>query len=45
MRHILAHQYFGLNLDVVWDTVERDLPLLKRDVEVVARDLESRSKS
>ena len=26
MRHRLIHAYFDVNLDVVWNTVERDLP-------------------
>ncbi len=35
MRHILVHQYFGLKWNEVWDTVERDLPVLKRDFEAI----------
>lgn len=26
MRDILIHQYFGVNLEVVWETVSRDIP-------------------
>ena len=26
MRHRLVHAYYGINLDVVWSTVEEDLP-------------------
>lgn len=32
MRDVLIHQYFGVNLDTVWATVERRLPDLKRAV-------------
>lgn len=32
MRHILVHSYFEIDLDVVWSTVENDLPQLKRAV-------------
>lgn len=28
MRHRLIHAYFDVNLDRVWDTVQRDLPTL-----------------
>jgi uncharacterized protein with HEPN domain len=28
MRNVLVHQYFGLDLDEIWDTVTDDLPLL-----------------
>ena len=29
MRDKLIHDYFGVDLDAVWDTVEKDIPLLK----------------
>lgn len=29
MRNVLIHEYFGVNLRVVWDTVNYDLPMLK----------------
>ena len=33
MRHILVHDYFGIDLDEVWAVVCRDIPILKSDVE------------
>ncbi len=33
MRNVLTHGYFKVDLDVVWKTVERDLPLLEDQVE------------
>jgi len=30
MRHKLVHDYFDVDLAVVWDTVQRDLPLPQR---------------
>jgi len=32
LRDKLAHDYFGVNLDVVWKTVTDDLPNLKHSV-------------
>lgn len=29
MRDKLVHDYFGVNLQLVWDVIERDLPGLK----------------
>lgn len=29
MRDKLIHDYFGVDLDAVWDTIERDIPRLK----------------
>jgi uncharacterized protein with HEPN domain len=40
MRHILVHDYFGVDTAVVWDVVERDLPDLKRKVEALLDTLE-----
>ncbi len=33
MRNILIHQYFGVNLKVVWDTCRSNLPQLKSFVQ------------
>jgi len=32
MRHRLIHGYLLVNLDTVWEVVERDLPALERDL-------------
>mgnify|MGYP002084514199 FL=1 len=32
MRDKLIHDYFGVNLQLVWDVVERDLPALKQKI-------------
>jgi uncharacterized protein with HEPN domain len=36
MRDRLIHGYFDVNLDVVWKTVTRDLPLLIAQIEKIA---------
>jgi len=33
MRNVLVHQYFGLDLDEIWDTVSTDLPVLKAKIQ------------
>jgi uncharacterized protein with HEPN domain len=35
MRHILVHDYFGIDLNEVWKVVEQDLPALRRQLEEV----------
>ena len=30
IRNILAHEYFGIDLEIVWKTVKKDLPILKK---------------
>ena len=32
MRHILVHDYFRINLDILWMVVKEDIPLLKEQV-------------
>jgi uncharacterized protein with HEPN domain len=32
MRDKLIHDYFGVDLDAVWDTVEKDSPSLKNQI-------------
>jgi uncharacterized protein with HEPN domain len=33
MRHILVHQYFGVELDVIWNAITNDLQPLKDAIE------------
>jgi uncharacterized protein with HEPN domain len=35
MRNRLIHAYFDIDLDVVWTTVSKDLPLLKTELEKI----------
>ena len=32
MRDKLIHAYFGINLDVVWETIKKDIPSLKKQI-------------
>jgi uncharacterized protein with HEPN domain len=40
MRNILVHDYFGIDLGEVWSVVERDLPALKKEVELMVAQSE-----
>ena len=35
MRHILVHEYFGIDLDIVWEVISRRLPELKDEVQAI----------
>ncbi|MDD2903261.1 MAG: DUF86 domain-containing protein [Syntrophales bacterium] len=37
MRHILTHDYFDIDAEVVWAAVEKDLPKLKKQIEVILK--------
>ena len=43
MRHVLVHDYLGVDLGEVWAVVERDLPVLKRQVRGMLKHLAKRS--
>lgn len=43
MRDKLIHDYFGINLQLVWDVVERDLPALSHKVSQLLEDLGQKS--
>lgn len=32
MRDKLIHEYFGVNLELVWETMKKDLPKLKKQI-------------
>jgi len=38
MRNRIAHGYFAINLDVVWDTVQTALPALLQQLPAAQRD-------
>lgn len=39
MRDILIHQYFGVDLEAVWDAVQEDLPELKPKIRRILKEL------
>lgn len=41
-RNILAHGYLGIDLEVVWSVVEKDLPVLSSAIERMARSIRGR---
>jgi uncharacterized protein with HEPN domain len=40
MRHVLVHGYFETNTNIVWKAVERDLPILKPQIEEMLKKLD-----
>ena len=40
LRDKLIHEYFGVDMRLVWDIVERDLPPLKERVESILQELQ-----
>lgn len=40
MRNKLAHDYFGIDLEVIWRTIQEDLPALQASIEHMLAALE-----
>ena len=45
MRNRIAHGYFDINLDVVWDTVQAALPELLRQLAAARQDAEDEDRN
>jgi len=39
MRNVLAHGYFGIDVERVWATVEKDLPTLKEQIRAIIAEM------
>lgn len=39
MRNRISHGYFAVDLEIVWRTIERDLPKLYEDIKKVQQSL------
>jgi uncharacterized protein with HEPN domain len=39
MRDLLIHDYFGVNVQVVWETAQKDLPELKKKIQSLIQEL------
>jgi len=40
MRDVLIHGYFGVDYRIVWETVQKEVPLLKVQVQKILRKIE-----
>jgi uncharacterized protein with HEPN domain len=39
MRNFVTHQYFGVELSDIWNTVINDIPVLKKQIQDIITDL------
>lgn len=42
MRDMLIHEYFGVDLGIVWHTTQKDIPRLRKKIEDIIRELEKK---
>ena len=38
-RNVLVHDYLGLDMDRIWSVIQRDVPELKKAVDLMLREL------
>lgn len=38
-RNLLAHEYFGIDLEIVWNTIRDDVPMLMAAVQKIVSDI------
>jgi len=39
MRDVLIHDYFEVELDLAWEVIKSDIPILKKQIEKIKKDL------
>ena len=42
MRNVLAHDYFSIDIDQVWATIQGDLPALREQIQAILHDLNAK---
>lgn len=40
MRNFMTHEYFGLQLDTIWETAVNDIPVLKNQIRQIIQEFE-----
>jgi len=45
MRNKLIHEYFGVNLQLVWTTIRRELPVMRTGIDGILLDIDSKRKT
>lgn len=35
VRNILVHEYFGISYEIIWDTIQQDIPILKQKITAI----------
>lgn len=38
LRNVIAHEYFGLDIDIIWDVVQTQIPVLLERVEQISEE-------
>ena len=39
LRNMLIHEYFGIDIRIVWQVIQNDLPRLKKNINIILKEL------
>jgi len=39
IRNTLVHEYFGIDYDIVWESIKQNIPILKIKIEAIFKEL------
>jgi len=42
LRDFIIHQYFGVDLDIIWETIKKDIPILEKQIIKIKKDIENK---
>jgi uncharacterized protein with HEPN domain len=42
LRHILVHEYFGIDSNLIWQIIAKDIPILKMEIQKVLSTIDSK---
>ena len=37
MRNKVMHEYFGVDVEILWETITEDLPILKQQIQIIPK--------
>jgi uncharacterized protein with HEPN domain len=40
LRDVVAHEYFGISLEIVWGVIQNNLPIVKEQIEGILHEIE-----
>ncbi|MBU4444484.1 DUF86 domain-containing protein [bacterium] len=41
LRNLLIHEYFGIDIRIVWQVIQNDLPRLKTNIQKILKEISS----
>ncbi len=44
IRNIISHEYFGVRLATIWETIHNDLPVLTPQIQTIMLEIENHNK-